>query len=333
MLCKHLKAGVFAGFCYLLAGCQATPQTASLLEKKPNIPGQHYIADVPFYAQQDFYCGPTTLAEVFNFYDIPLSPQSIAPKLFIPELDGSLQIEMVAAARQQGLVAYAQRGNLETLLSLVAEDIPVVVLQNVALSWFPMWHYALVIGYDLDSREVIMHTGVTENHRLNLATFERTWGRGKYWLMAAVPPTKISAQFTPLNYTQAAQDLLATGQIAAGISALQTAIAHWPDYWLSYFLLANHFLHDDPRQAAIWYQKGYQYGAQNVPYLNNYAFTLATLGCYSQANNLVVTALAYQPDNSNLLDTQMQIAKLSSRASVDSKGNQTSIASQCSLIR
>ncbi|MFQ3196602.1 MAG: hypothetical protein ACJAUL_002258 [Paraglaciecola sp.] len=240
---------------------------------------------------------------------------------------------MVAAARQQGLVAYAQRGNLETLLSLVAEDIPVVVLQNVALSWFPMWHYALVIGYDLDSREVIMHSGVTENHRLNLATFERTWGRGKYWLMAAVPPTKISAHFTPLNYTQAAQDLLATGQSAAGISALQTAIAQWPDYWLGYFLLANHFLQDDPQQAAIWYQKGYQYGAQNVHYLNNYAFTLATLGCYSQANNLVVTALVYQPDNSNLLDTQMQIAKLSSRASVDSKGNQTSIATQCSLIR
>jgi hypothetical protein len=84
LLCKLLKAGVFAGFCYLLAGCQATPQTARLLEKSPNIPGLHYIANVPFYAQQDFYCGPTTLAEVFNFYDIPLSSQSIAPKLFIP---------------------------------------------------------------------------------------------------------------------------------------------------------------------------------------------------------------------------------------------------------
>lgn len=333
MLCKLLKAGVFAGFCYLLAGCQATPQTARLLEKRPNVPTQHLIVDVPFYAQQDFYCGPTTLAEVFNFYDIPLPPQNIGPKLFIPDLDGSLQIEMVAATRQQGLVAYAKRGNLETLLALVAEDIPVVVLQNVALSWLPMWHYALVIGYDLDSGEVIMHTGVTEQHRLNLATFERTWGRGDYWLMAAVPPTKMSEQFTPLSYTQAAQDLLATGQSAAGISALQTAIAQWPDYWLSYFLLANHFLPEDPQQAAIWYQKGYQYAAQNVPYLNNYAFTLAALGCEPQARTLIAEGLAQQPENANLLDTQNEIAQLSHRASVDNKGNQSTIATQCPLIR
>jgi tetratricopeptide (TPR) repeat protein len=332
LLCKLLKAGVFASFCYLLAGCQATPQTARLLEKIPNIPAQHYIADVPFYAQQDFYCGPTTLAEVFNYHGANTTPEAIAPSLFVPELAGSLQLEMVAAARQQGLVAYAQRGNLETLLSLVSEDIPVVVLQNVALSWFPMWHYALVIGYDLDSGEVIMHTGVTEQHSLNLATFERTWARGEYWLLAAVPPTKMSEQFTPLSYTQAAQDLLETGQSGAGISALQTAIAQWPDYWLNYFLLGNHFLQEDPQQAAIWYQKGYQYAAQNVPYLNNYAFTLAKLGCYAQANNLVATALAYQPDDPNLLDTQIQIAKLSSSVSVDSKGNQISIATQCSLI-
>lgn len=326
------KAGVFAGFCYLLAGCQATPQTAKLMVDRPAIPAQHLIAGVPFYPQQDFYCGPTTLAEVFNFYGIGLSPSNIAPKLFIPDLAGSLQIEMVAAARQQGLVAYAHPGNLESVLRLASEDIPVVVLQNLSISWLPMWHYALVIGYDLDQRQIILHSGLTQRHRLNFATFERTWGRAGYWMMAALPATEMSDQFDPLQYTQAAHDLLSTGQSDAGILALQSAIKQWPDYWLSYFLLANHYLSDDPQQAAFWYQKGYQFADDNVPYLNNFAFTLATLGCDAQARSLLSKALAEQPGDPNLLDTQSQISQLSREASVNSKGDQSIPATTCPLI-
>lgn len=327
------KAGVFAGFCFILSGCQATPQTARLLANRPAIPAQHLIPDVPFYPQQDFYCGPTTLAEVFNFYSIPLTPENIAPNLFIPELAGSLQIEMVAAARQQGLVAYAERGNLDNLLTLASEDIPVVVLQNVSISWLPMWHYALVIGYDLDNQQIILHSGVTKQHRLNIATFERTWGRGQYWMMAALPATKTSEQFTPLKYTQAAQDLLSTGQSAPGLTALQSAITQWPDYWLNYFLLANHYLQDNPQLAAMWYQKGYQYAEGKVPYLNNYAFTLATLGCNTQAQKLLARALTLQPEDPNLLDTQRKITQLSSQVLVDNTDNPSSIATQCPFIQ
>lgn len=54
---------------------------------------------------------------------------------------------MVAATRQLGLLAYEQRGTMQQLLSLIAEDIPIIVLQNNAIGWAPQWHYAVVIGY------------------------------------------------------------------------------------------------------------------------------------------------------------------------------------------
>ena len=347
MFCK-VKAGIIVSLLCMLCACQNAPQTEKLFAQKNNFAATHLIKNVPFYPQQAFYCGPTTLAEVFNYYGDESTPEEIAPNLFVPELEGSLQLEMVSASRQQGLLAYAEKGNLQTLLGLIRDDVPVVVLQNVSVALLPMWHYALVIGYDLQSKEVIMHTGETENHRLNFTTFERTWARGDYWLLAAVPPDKMSNQFSPLNYTQAAQDLLSTGQKQAGREALQNAIETWPENWLNYFVLANDYLTDSPQQAVNWFQQGYQYShaksdnanvgnnpenhfkiSENLPYLNNYAYALASLGCGPQANILISRALAYEPGNTNLLDTQKQIPELIQKG----QNRNESAATQCPLIR
>ncbi len=303
----------------LLAGCQTPPQTRQLLDKPPAVPRQHLIAGVPFYPQQDFYCGPTTLAEVAGFYGQPQDPVAIAPQTFIPQLQGSLQIEMAAATRQLGLLAYAQRGSMQQLLSLVADDMPVIVLQNNSISWWPQWHYAVVIGYDLDDETLTLHTGVTPNYQLDFATFERTWQRGAYWLLLMLPADKTSAQLDPFLYTKAAQDLLSTQRdsaaagISAGVSALQSATAQWPDYWLPYFLLANHFAgpegNSEPALALQWFAKGLHAGRRQIAYLNNYALLLSAQGCQQGATALLDEALRLAPGNANLLDSQRQISQ------------------------
>ena len=297
-----------AGLLLMLSACQTPVQTKQLLAAPPDIARQHVIAEVPFYPQQQYFCGPTTLAEVAGFYGLSNSPDDIAPATFIPGLDGTLQIEMAAATRQLGLVAYAQpRATLAQLLSLVEENIPVIVLQNNSIAWLPQWHYAVVIGYDLDAGEVILHTGVTEAHRLNFATFERTWQRGTYWLLAMLPPDKTSAQLEPFVYTKASQDLLNTGQPAAGLIALKSATRQWPDYWLAYFLLANHYFSTEPLVAAAWFDKGLAMAQQEVSYLNNYAVLLSGLGCHNKATELITAALQLAPQDSNLLDSELQI--------------------------
>ncbi|CAM4146400.1 PA2778 family cysteine peptidase [Shewanella livingstonensis] len=310
------KAICITGFCLFLSGCLSVPpQTAILLANPPDISARYQIPEVPFYPQEDYFCGPTTLAEVFNFYGISKTPQQIAPALFIPDLQGSLQIEMVAAARQQGLLAYAEPGNLTQLLSLVSEDIPVIILQNLSTSWYPMWHYAVVTGYDLDHQQVVLHSGTDKNRIAELKVFERTWLRGQYWLLAAVPVDKVSSHFDRFIYTSAAQDLLSIGQSTPGVNALKNATRQWPDYWLSYFLLGNYYLAIDNAKAAFWYQQGLSYTAkqaeQQAAYLNNYAYSLSVAGCKLRAIETIDKALKLQPEDDNMLNTKNDIEKMS----------------------
>tara|TARA_R100001443_G_scaffold96038_3_gene102692 strand:+ start:65890 stop:66873 length:984 start_codon:yes stop_codon:yes gene_type:complete len=302
-----LQASLLAGLLLGLTACQTPPQTKQLLAAPPAIAGQHVIAQVPFYPQQAFFCGPTTLAEVANFHGLNTSPEHIAPNTFTPALEGTLQIEMAAATRQLGMLAYQQRGTMSQLLSLVADNIPVIVLQNNSISWLPQWHYAVVVGYDINSREMILHTGVTEAHRLNFSTFERTWQRANYWLLAMLPPELASTQLDPFVYTKACQDLINTRQTNAGLAALITATRQWPDYWLPYFLLGNHYYATEPLMAAHWFEQGLPSAGQQIPFLNNYAVLLSELGCHRQAKTLIAAALLLAPQDSNLLDSQRQI--------------------------
>lgn len=307
-VCAYVRWALLLVLLQLL-GCQTPPQTQQLLSETNFQPQQHLIAKVPFYPQQQYFCGPTTLAEVANFYNRPLAPEQIAPQTFIPELDGTLQIEMTAATRQLGLVAYAERGKLTQLLKLVADDIPVIVLQNNSVDWLPRWHYAVVIGYDLPSQQIILHSGVTAEYRLDLSTFERTWQRGNYWLLAMLPPERSSAELKPFVYTKAAQDLLQTNQINSGINALQTATRQWPDAWLAYFLLGNFYYSRDMQQAAYWFELGQKHAEDEVAYLNNHAMLQSQLGCNGKAEALIEAALAIAPDDPNLLDSKEKIKK------------------------
>ena len=128
-----------------------------------------------------------------------------------------------------------------------------------------------------------------------------------------LPPSQSSQHLAPFIYTKACQDLLDTQQIDAGVQALQSAIKQWPDYWLPYFLLANHYLADAPDIAIKWYKQGYAYGQHEVSYLNNYAYALAQTHCFAQANVLIDKALQLAPTDANVLDTQQQILRSAQR--------------------
>ena len=65
------RACFLAGFSLLLllTGCQATPQADQLRQAGlASLPQSHTIQSVPFTPQEQFYCGPTTLSEVFGYY-------------------------------------------------------------------------------------------------------------------------------------------------------------------------------------------------------------------------------------------------------------------------
>ena len=79
---------------------------------------------------------------------------------------------------------------------------------------------------------------------------------------------------------------------------LTTTTKDWPQEWLSYFLLGNHYLNLSDR-ADSWFSKGYKYAADKPEYLNNYGYALVQEGCISEAKKL-------SPNDQNLLSTKIE---------------------------
>lgn len=221
-------AGVLLSAVLLLAGC-ATPQVAALLAQQPEtLPPRAELTAVPFHPQKDYQCGPAALATTLTHAGVATNPEALVPQVYLPAREGSLQPEMLAAARRHGLVAYRLAPELRDVLSEIAGGAPVIVLQNLAFDFAPRWHYAVAVGYDLPREEIILRSGTEQRLVMTLANFERTWARGGYWAMMTPPPQRLPATATEDRYVASA---VALERVAPGPArrAYEAALERWPD--------------------------------------------------------------------------------------------------------
>lgn len=220
-------AGVFIFAVALLAGC-AAPQATGLIQQRPaGLPEAAEVVATPFFPQEDYQCGPASLAALLVHAGGNATPESLLPQVYLPARRGTLQAEMLAATRRHQLVAYPLAPRLEDLLREIAAGTPVVVLQNLALDWWPQWHYAVAIGYDLDMRQIVLRSGVTRRLTMPLDTFEHTWARSGHWAMLALPAERLPASATETAYLSAVASLERIAPAAAR-TGYETALARWP---------------------------------------------------------------------------------------------------------
>lgn len=211
----------------LLSGC-ATPQVSALRANAPGtLPQQVELAAVPFFPQEEYQCGPAALATVLVHGGVATTPAALVPQVYLPGREGSLQAEMLAAARRHGRLAYRLAPRLEDVLLEVAAGNPVVVLQNLAFAFAPVWHYAAVIGYDRGREEIILRSGTTRSLVMTFSTFERTWARGAHWAMVALPPQQLPATATETDHVAAAAALERVS-VDGARQAYAAALEKWP---------------------------------------------------------------------------------------------------------
>ncbi len=208
----------------LTQGLEGAQQTAVGAAR---LPVSRLMEDVPFFGQSEFECGPAALAMVARHAGVPVGPDDLTSEVYVPGRKGSFQAEMLAATRRQALVAYPLRPELEDLLREVAAGHPVLVFQNLSLQFYPMWHYAVVIGYDLAKKRIVLHSGLNERLDMSLYTFEHTWARGGYWAMVALPPSVLPATARADSFSAAAGGLERVNPVAAA-SAYDAVLARWP---------------------------------------------------------------------------------------------------------
>jgi tetratricopeptide (TPR) repeat protein len=158
---------------------------------------------------------------------LEVSPEELRENVYTAELRGSLQPAMIAGARRFGRLAYEISGT-QALLHELAAGHPVIILQNLGLSWVPVWHYAVVIGYDLSADEIILHSGPDAGARLPMRVFQNTWRRAEDWGLMVLDPGQIPATATEEKFVHAVLGLEKAKQTAAAVQGYRSALNRWP---------------------------------------------------------------------------------------------------------
>jgi tetratricopeptide (TPR) repeat protein len=218
-------------------------------------------------------------------------PESISPELFLPGRHGSLQIEMISAARRHGTIAYRLAPDLKDVLREVSAGLPVIVLQNLAYNWYPVWHYAVVIGYDLDQGELILRSGSELRQALSMRTFEYTWARSEYWAMVTVPPGRIPATAKEADFVGAVSIGETYLRPEQAQDAYRAALQRWPGNLIAEIGVGNAaYRQEDYAKAEQAFRQATDDHPESVAALNNLAQTLLALNRFQEARQMAQRA-------------------------------------------
>ncbi len=292
----------------VLSACASTPQTRQLIEHPPKIPQQVELESVPFYPQQKYQCGPAALATVINFYQKSTTPEQLLPMVYIPELKGSLQAEMLAAVRSYQLLAIEQEGQLDSILTEIAAGHPVLVLQNLGYDFYPFWHYAVVVGYDLSEQQLILRSGEMQRLIRPFAVFERTWARSNYWSVVVVPPDIMPPSATQEAFTEAAIALESSLSSELAASMYRNGHRRWPQSYLLLMGLANSvFSLQQYDRAEALYLQAIELQPQRAEAWNNLAYARIYQGKKIGAVEAVEQAIHLDPTNPEYQASKQEI--------------------------
>lgn len=143
----------------------------------------HLITAVPFIPQEEYQCGPASLAMVLRYHGAAVDADEIAGELYLPSVRGTLNFDLEFYARRRGFQARSFTGTLEGLKAELRRGHPLIVFQDLGVALYPVPHFAVLLGYDDRAGAVVLHSGTTPYRVVSYAEFERTWARRRAWTL------------------------------------------------------------------------------------------------------------------------------------------------------
>ncbi|VAW72893.1 hypothetical protein MNBD_GAMMA15-401 [hydrothermal vent metagenome] len=288
-----------------LGGCASVQQEAQRdTSIEGSLPSSVELEETPFFPQTKYHCGPAALATVLQAHAVNVTPDALIAQVYLPGRKGSLQIEMIAAARQHHALPYVLETSFSNLLTEVAAGNPVLVLQNLGLSWLPRWHYAVVVGYDLNKEELTLRSGTLKRRRTSFPVFKRTWQRADAWALVVVPAGEVPATANLSAYLKTALVFEETGMVEQALLAYHAATKRWPDQSEAWLMSGNMAYSARQVSRAITdYQEAAELSPKDSRIWNNLAYALREQGCSKQAMEALRHALRIAPNDLNLKDS------------------------------
>jgi hypothetical protein len=285
---KMLRCTAGIAVATVLCGC-ATDPFRDLTSR--SVPETIELDRTPFFPQQEYQCGPAALATVLVASGVSVHPDELTPKIYLPERQGSLQPELLAASREHGRIPYVIPPAFPALLAEVSRGRPVLVLQNLGVKLAPTWHYAVVVGFSVERREVILRSGTDERRVTRAGVFANTWRRGGNWGVVALAPGELPATDDSAGYLRAIAAAEAAGRAELSEPSYAAAVKRWPDSSLAWLGLGNSaYARGEPAAAEQMYRRALKADSENAVVLNNLASAVADLGRCSEARELLLTA-------------------------------------------
>jgi len=297
------------GLCWVVLGCAGgrgyDQVQVGLADPRTSIQGLQ-----PF-EQSPGQCGAAALATLLDWTGLEVSPQSLGPLVYDPQLQGSLQASMKAAARRHGRLAYEIQGRDE-LLHEVAAGHPVIVLQNLGLSWHPVHHYAVVFGFDLNQGSVFLLSGQTSPEVEDVGVFDATWSRAGSWGLLVLRPEEPPARPGKSRYIKAILGLEQAGRTQAAARGYEAYLSLWPEDQSAMLGLANcAYLSGDLHRAADVLFRAVEVHPASAALQNNLAHVLKELGQLDRALTAAQRAVALEGPNLDIaLRTLEEIERL-----------------------
>ena len=242
------------------------------------------LAGTPFFPQEEHQCGPAALATVLAASGVPASPAELVPEVFLPARQGSLQAELLGAARRRGRLPYPLRGEPQPLFAEIGAGRPVLLLLNLGVDAWPVWHYAVLVGYDADRNQVMLRSGHQRRLVMSWRRFAGAWQRGGSWAATLLEPGTLPARPELLAYLEACAGLEAAGMLDAAAAAYAAGAERWPDHPLVHLGLGNvAYARGELAAAVAAYRRGLDLAPADAALRNNLAQALLEAGCGAEA--------------------------------------------------
>lgn len=253
------------------------------------------LVDVPFFPQRRYQCGPAALATVLVDAGVDTDPERLVPQVWLPGRRGSLQAELRAATRRAGRIPWKLPGDLDALEEAVGQGRPVLVLQNLGARWWPLWHYAVVIG--LDDRRVVLRSGRQGRRVERREDFLQSWDRADRWGIVVLDGRALPEDADRDRWLEAASLVERAGHPTVAARAYGAWLARHPADRGARFGLAS-TAHASGRlgEAAAAYEELLAADPADPAVLNNLALVRADQGCRAMARTLLERALAAAGD-------------------------------------
>jgi hypothetical protein len=231
-----------------------------------------------------------------------VQPEALVDQLYLPARRGSLQAELLGAARRSGRIPFLLPATPQALSEELAAGHPVLVLQNLGLSGLPRWHYAVVVGFSRDSG-YLLRSGRTERQWESVQDFMTRWQGGGFWGLVALPPGDLPASVEdPQALARSVALAEAYLQPFAAREAWSALRSRWPEQPDVLFGAANAQRRaGDTDAAAALYRALLRRDVGHAAARNNFADLLLYEGCYGSAE-AVLAGVPTPPTGSALAE-------------------------------